>query len=621
MVAFVLCCVCKQAVAAHPVELSQADDRQQAANQIADYKRQLTERPNWTEGWYNLGALEYSVSRYDDAIEPLQKVVGAAPGVGDGWALLGLCEFETHRYDDARRDLERAESLHVNDEETARVAGYHLALLWIREGKFDDASNLLLERVAREARSPQVTFALGLTLLQISALPGETNPEQDSDIAAAGTLAASKDTGVEALSAFVLAHPNAPNVHLVYALSLEKAGQKTEALKELRKGAQRTPECPEIWIAISRLEQETGNSKASQDAASRASALAKMHHDVPDKSATRNGDDTAAWARAMQDYGSGQYANVIAELTTFLKQYSDDGTAWAVLGLSEFALGEDQSALLHLQRGAALGMRGNASSLEEARYTTAILLLQENKFEQASDLLRTAARAFPQDEKVRFALGLCLLRIPMLPERSKAPQDLIDQAGQIMLLLDQSKYDDAFPIFKTLLDKYPSVPFMHYAYGTALMALSQFDEAAAQMNAEMVISPNSSLPLLRLASINLRRHAPADAIGPAKQAVKLAPDSSEAYYLLGRAALDTGDNPTALKELQRAVVLDPDSPEIHFILARAYAKSGMREAAAKERAEFQRLNELVERQQSQSADQMYTGPREASTVTSGKLNP
>lgn len=615
-----LFCFAKQTIAAGPSREIQAGDRQDADKQISDYKRQLVDRPNWTEGWYNLGALEYSVGRYDDAVQTLRKVVGAAPGVGDGWAILGLSEFELHHYSDARRDLERANALPVNDEETARVSNYHLALLWIRSAEFDRASKLLLAKFGRDSHSAQITLALGMALLQIPSLPDEIDPTQESSIVAAGMLAANGHITSEAFAQFLQAHPNAPNAHYVYALCLEGDGRKADALKELRQEAIRTPNSRELWSAISRVEQELGNSRASEQAAAKANALPKLDRDSDRAGENQSQDDARIWDQAMQDYQAGKYDSAIAELTRFLTRHSDNGTAWAVLGLSEFAKGDNESALLHLQRGAAFGLHGSPSSLQQARYTTGILLLHQGQFEQASEMLLAAARASSADEKIRLALGVCLLRVPAFPGKANVPKDLMERGGDIMLLLDQSKYDDAFPLFQALLEKYPSVPFLHYAYGTALMALSRFDEAAAQMNSELILSPNSSLPLLGLASINLRRHRPADAIPPAKHALKLVPDSPEAHYLLGRAYLDLGDDATALTELRSAVALEPDSPEIHFNLGRAYAKSGMSAEAAKERAEFLRLNELIEQQKGESADQMYRGPRQSLEVTGSKVS-
>jgi len=222
----------------------------------------------------------------------------------------------------------------------------------------------------------------------------------------------------------------------------------------------------------------------------------------------------------------------------------------------------------------------------------------------------------PLDEKVEYALGLALLRRREMPGQGKEQSSgVVGSAGKIAILLGNSQYDAAFQEFRRLIKENPSVPFLHYAYGTALLAVSEFDEASAQMKAEMSISPASELPYVRLASIALRQHHFADAITWSRSALLLAANSAEGHYLLGRALLDSGDDAAALPELEAASRLSPASPEIHFNLAKAYARAKMPEKAERERATFSQLNGAMESQRAQRGLQIYAGPRNAEDVT------
>jgi tetratricopeptide (TPR) repeat protein len=191
----------------------------------------------------------------------------------------------------------------------------------------------------------------------------------------------------------------------------------------------------------------------------------------------------------------------------------------------------------------------------------------------------------------------------------------VSAAGKIASLLRSSEYDVAFPQFQRLLRENPTAAFLHYAYGTALLAVSEFDEAAMQMQVERAISPASELPCIRLASIALRQHNFTDAITWSQRALVLATNSAEAHYLLGRASLESGDNATALLELEAANRLSPASPEIHFNLAKAYGRAKMPEKAERERATFSQLNEMSESRRSQQGAQTYVGPRNTVDVT------
>ena len=104
-----------------------------------------------------------------------------------------------------------------------------------------------------------------------------------------------------------------------------------------------------------------------------------------------------------------------------------------------------------------------------------------------------------------------------------------------------SRYSEAFPAFQKLIAEHPSTPWLHYAYGDALDSLSRYDDAKAQMHAELKLSPRSALPWIGIAAISLRQHLPSDALKAAQTAVALDTGSAEAHYQLGRAWLENGD--------------------------------------------------------------------------------
>jgi tetratricopeptide (TPR) repeat protein len=270
------------------------------------------------------------------------------------------------------------------------------------------------------------------------------------------------------------------------------------------------------------------------------------------------------------------------------------------------------NALIHLDRGSRLGLSASTESLSLAKYTFGILLVHAGRFEEAARILSSATDASgPLAKEVEFALGLVLLRRAEFPDAvSRSEKELVASAGSIESLLLQSQYDKAFPQLKVLLQRYPAMPFLHYAYGTALIALSQFDQAAAQMQAEMPISHASELPCVRLASIALRQHDSAAAIQWAQKALQLAPNSVDAHYLLGRASLETGDQTSAIRELEIAARLSPASPEIHFNLAKAYARAKMTEKAQQERDIFSELKKTEESQPGSLASQVESSPRD-----------
>jgi tetratricopeptide (TPR) repeat protein len=330
--------------------------------------------------------------------------------------------------------------------------------------------------------------------------------------------------------------------------------------------------------------------------------------------------DDGRWNLAMLLYSEKHYPEAISELKRWVERQPNFGTAWAVMGLCEFETKDYKNALVHLQRGEQLGFGGSPEAEGLARYRLAVLENQNGQFESAMETLLPGTRSWTVAKEVQIALGMALLRMPMLPDQVEPSKSaLMQSAGEIAALLQSSKYDQAYPKFQNLLKEYPSVPFLHYAYGTALAALSKFDEAEIQLRAELKISPESELPYVSLASVALKRYRPAEALSAAQRAVQLAPDSAESHYALGRACLELGQHEQAVHELELASKLAPGSPEVHFNLAKAYAKAKLPEKAEQERAIFARLNALAEQRRSHSGNQAYRGSHEAVELSPARI--
>lgn len=307
-------------------------------------------------------------------------------------------------------------------------------------------------------------------------------------------------------------------------------------------------------------------------------------------------------------YAAGEYAAAVQTLQNSVAISPRNGTVWAVIGLSEFEIKDYKNALIHLQRGHDLGLGGNAIAIQVATYHLALLLNRAGDFDQATQLLAPSASAGSAKDATKIALGIALLRMPLLPEdipASKIP--LVRQSGEAAAFLVQSKYDLAFGRLQQLIVEYPGTLYLHYAYGSALQSVSQYDLAEREMAEETKLNPTSALPYRRRAMIALQLQHPEVALQLAQTAVRLDSDSGEGHYLLGRALLDLRDTQKAIAELEKARDLAPNSPEVHFNLARAYAKAGKSEDASTERDAFQQLNDAVQNQRNGTGAQAY-GP-------------
>ncbi len=142
---------------------------------MALYRKALSLRPRWAEGWWYLGTLLYDRDKYADAATAFRRSATLNPKLGTTWVMLGLCEYKLGRNDDALKHIQRGRRLGVSaDTQFRRVMFYHGGLLLLGKGDFEKAQETL-GAVSREGvKNENLTVALGLSVLRI--LPSKMQP-------------------------------------------------------------------------------------------------------------------------------------------------------------------------------------------------------------------------------------------------------------------------------------------------------------------------------------------------------------------------------------------------------------------------------------------------------------
>jgi tetratricopeptide (TPR) repeat protein len=217
----------------------QADHMEDA---IKLYKRGVSIKPSWEEGWWALGNIYYSEDRYEDARDSFRHLASLEPTAGAPWAMLGLSEFETRQYDQAMSHLRRGTEIHKGtSEEILQSANYHLALLFTRSEQYEVAEKILGLFAQRNINDARYVEAMGIAALRKPVLPSEAAPADRQLIMDTGRVmydAAALKT-VEAGTEFhilVDKYPDTPNIHYLYGSFLlfsDADGGLAEMKKEL----------------------------------------------------------------------------------------------------------------------------------------------------------------------------------------------------------------------------------------------------------------------------------------------------------------------------------------------------------------------------------------------------
>jgi tetratricopeptide (TPR) repeat protein len=211
-------------------ELSQAADRARTENRddeaIRLYRQALALRPEWEEGLWYLGSLQYEHERYDDARDLLRRFVALRPDAGPGWALLGMSEFQTREYPRALEHLQQAMLRGMGDrDQMVHSVFYFAAVLLNRLGHYDDSMGMLLRMISSDQDRALLIEPAGLAALRIPLLPAEIPADRRNMVRMAGEAVVAMQTGhyedAEArFKELEQAYPKEPGVHFVYGAYL-----------------------------------------------------------------------------------------------------------------------------------------------------------------------------------------------------------------------------------------------------------------------------------------------------------------------------------------------------------------------------------------------------------------
>ena len=207
---------------------------------ITLYAQAVKLKPNWPDGWWFLGLLQYGANNFADARDTISHYIELTPHAAPALALRGLCEFETADYQQSLEDIQLALSLGAaNKTHNEQILRYHEALLLTRTSRFEQAITAYAYFAKNGIDDPDMLVGLGLAGLRTPLLPKEVAASQRDLYSAAGKAAFHFLAGDEAVARqdFQLmfqAFPSTPSTHYLYGYLLF-AKDPDAAAEEFRK--------------------------------------------------------------------------------------------------------------------------------------------------------------------------------------------------------------------------------------------------------------------------------------------------------------------------------------------------------------------------------------------------
>jgi tetratricopeptide (TPR) repeat protein len=278
-------------------------------------------------------------------------------------------------------------------------------------------------------------------------------------------------------------------------------------------------------------------------------------------------------SEASQDIQAKKFSEAFSKISDALKLAPNQPELLYNRALAEQGLGQVDQAEATLRQLLALQETGRKLRVLSLN-NLAVLLLSREALSEAESLLRQAVELSDREVSSWFNLGVVLEKQQRLEEaiqayrraRALQPEDpsILLRLGSIHLT--RQEWVEAVGVLYEASRAAPEQPDIWYQLGRAQSGLGNIEGAIQSLQKAKSADPGGKagilLPaLLLLADLQLSNQRVAESIQAAMEAIQVAPESPEAWNLLGLARLKAGDPLAAELAFDRATQLTPTRPE------------------------------------------------------------
>ena len=205
---------------------AEARERNDLRGAIVLYQQVVQLKPDWPEGWWFLGVLQYGSGAYSEGRDSLTRLIALAPDSGLGFGVRGLCEFESGDYSQSFQDIQQGLALGAgNDPRYESLFRFHQLLLLTLNGDFETALREYTGFARGGTASPELSLGIGLAGLRMSVRPRDLDPRQLDLVRAAGNaayqfMAGNEQKAGQQFQDLFQRFPAAANLHYLYGYLL-----------------------------------------------------------------------------------------------------------------------------------------------------------------------------------------------------------------------------------------------------------------------------------------------------------------------------------------------------------------------------------------------------------------
>ncbi|MGB3591726.1 MAG: tetratricopeptide repeat protein [Nonlabens sp.] len=213
----------------------------------------------------------------------------------------------------------------------------------------------------------------------------------------------------------------------------------------------------------------------------------------------------------------------------------------------------------------------------DAIYERALLLYQQNRYQQAEELLRNALAQSPNDVACLHLLSEIRLALDAPREAGKlvdiaiglAPDQDLLYATKARIMIDVERYDEAEELLKEAIYLNPSGAQYYAMLGHITLSRKRYQEAEDLANKALGLEPDNLLALNTKSTAQLKQNKKAESEATLRGALGENPEDSYTHANYGWNKLEQGNHVAALEHFKEALKFNPNNP---------YAQQGMMQA-------------------------------------------
>jgi tetratricopeptide (TPR) repeat protein len=258
---------------------AEARDGKRMDDALALYKKALKLKPDWDEGLWEAGSIEYDQDKYKECSADFERLASLKRDQPPPLTMAGLCEYHARDYVAALKSLQEADRLGSKEPgELARTARLHLALVLIKLTAFEKAITTLVELTRSYKKTSDIIVAAGIAGLRQPWTPPEVPESERDKVFKLGDAMAAvmEQDSKEALEKFDLAihdYPNDANVHFRYGAYLLQQ-DPDRGVEVIRKALELDPGHIPALVGLAAVYRKRGDMPTARGYAERAVKLA-----------------------------------------------------------------------------------------------------------------------------------------------------------------------------------------------------------------------------------------------------------------------------------------------------------------------------------------------------------